>query len=273
VAVDGKGFIYIADTMNARVQKFDPDGNFVMAFGVLGEGEGQLKEPNGVIVDKSGLIYVTDALNHKLVRYDQDGKFLKEWKNPEVGFYGPRDLAYGSNGMLYIIDQGHTRIATFDPTLETFNMWGTAGSGPGQFNESTGICAAENLLVVTDTGNNRIQVFNLDGTFVRQWDVPEWQHDAKQFGDAVYDPVTKRLYVSSKTNEILAYDLEGKPQPGIKPGEDNKLDLPSSMVITETGNKRRLLVLNTGGGKLSSFDLEPAKKEPEKKEPANKGKG
>jgi DNA-binding beta-propeller fold protein YncE len=257
--------------MNARVQKFAPDGKYLSAFGTLGEGDGQLKEPNGIILDKTGLIYVTDALNHKLVKYDADGNFLKEWKNPEVGFYGPRDMAWGSNGMLYIIDQGHTRIAIFDPVAGTFTMFGTSGSGDGQFNESTGLCAAENLIVVADTGNNRIQIFDLAGTFVRQWDVPEWGHDAKQFGDVAYDTVTKRLYVSSgKTNEILAYDLDGKPQPGIKPPPDNKLDLPGSLTISDVDNKRRLLVVNTGGAKLSAFDLESSKKEPEKKEPEKK---
>jgi hypothetical protein len=120
-------------------------------------------------------------------------------------------------------------------------------------------------------GNNRIQIFDLTGTFVRQWDVPEWGHDAKQFGDVAYDTVTKRLYVSSgKTNEILAYDIEGKPQPGIKPPADNRLDLPGSLTISDVDNKRRLLVVNTGGAKLSAFDLEPAKKEPDKKEPEKK---
>jgi DNA-binding beta-propeller fold protein YncE len=141
-------------------------------------------------------------------------------------------------------------------------MWGSAGSGDSQFNESTGICAADNYIVVTDTGNNRIQVFDIGGTFVRQWDVPEWQHEAHHYPDAVYDTVTKRLYVSSgKSNEILAYDLEGKAQPGIKPTGAEALDDPSSMAILTTGNKRKLLVLNTGSAKLSSFDLEPAKAE------------
>ena len=245
--------------MNARVQKFDSAGKFLSAFGEPGEGPGQLKEPNGVVLDSQGELYVTDALNHKLVKYSSEGSFIKEWKGPDVSFYGPRDLTFGPNGLLYLIDQGHTRIGIFDPRSDTFSFWGSSGDGDGQFNESTGICVADNFLVVTDTGNGRVQVFDLTGTFVRKWDVPQWDKDSHFYPDAVYDKETKRLYVTSgKTNEILAFDLEGNPQPGFKPTDADALDNPSSITISDADKKRRLLVLNTGSAKLSSIELEPA---------------
>jgi len=179
-------------------------------------------------------------------------------------------MSFGPNGILYIIDQGHTRIAMFDPKAETFTMWGTQGAGEGQFNESTGICIAENYVVVADTGNDRIQIFDLTGTFVRQWTVPAWLPVERNYPDVVYDPVAKRLYVSGgRTPEIFAYDLEGNAQTGFKPAGDESLDNPSSLAILNADKKRKLLVLNTGSQKLSAIDLEPDKKEskePEKKE-------
>ncbi|CAN5357472.1 hypothetical protein BH10ACI3_BH10ACI3_05070 [soil metagenome] len=260
VATDGKGFIYIADTMNARVQKFTSDGSFISAFGDPGTGAGQMKEPNGVAIDAAGNIFVTDSINHKLMKFRADGQFVKEWRGPNGGFYGPRDLVFGPNKLLYIIDQGGTRIAKFDPSTEEFTTWGDAGAGEGQFNEPTGIAIGNNMVFVADTGNHRVQTFDLDGKFVRQWDVQIWDPTAHQYPDIVYDEVSKRLLISSgSSNEVLAFDLDGRPSTGFKPEAEAALDNPSSMVILENGKQRRLLILNTGKDRLSSIELEAKK--------------
>ncbi len=70
IAADTKGNFYVADTGNARIQKFDAAGGFLLALGTPGTAEGELKEPNGVAIDEAGNIYVTDAENHKLVNLD-----------------------------------------------------------------------------------------------------------------------------------------------------------------------------------------------------------
>jgi sugar lactone lactonase YvrE len=257
IGVDTKGFIYVADTGNSRIQIFKPDGTFDRAFGEAGSGSGQMGEPNGVAVSDAGDIYVTDAKSHKLMRFKPDGSFDKEWRGPEGGFYGPRDLAFGPNKQLYIIDQGGTRIARFDAATEEFTAFGGAGSGEGQFNEPTGITVASNMVIVADKDNNRIQMFDLDGKFVRQWEVLAWEHFSPHFPDVVYDDAARKLYVSSgRSNEILAFDLEGKPLAGFKPEGDAALNNPSSIVIQGIGKARKLLVLSTGRSGLSSFDLD-----------------
>jgi DNA-binding beta-propeller fold protein YncE len=261
IAADTKGNIYVADFGNSRVQKFDTDGKFIASFGTAGEAEGQFKEPNGVVADAAGNVYVVDALNHKLVKFSADGKFVKEWKGPaDNTFYGPRDLAIAPNKQIYIVDQGRGRIVRFDPATENFTEFGTLGSGEGQFHEATGIGIAGNFVVVADAGNNRIEVFDLDGKFVRQWTVPVWQFnvDPWHYPDVVYDDQAKKLYATSGwTSEVLAYDLDGNlTQGGFKLEGDTRMDNPSSLVISEANKRRRVLVLNSGGNKISPFDLE-----------------
>ena len=261
LATDKDGNIYVSDTGNSRIEKFAPDGSFLMVFGKAGNEEGEIKEPNGIVVDDNGSVYVADALNNKLVRYHPDGSFDKEWKGADTGFYGPRDIAMGPNKQIYVVDQGRLRIARFDPVSESYTLtWGRRGAEEGEFSEATGIAVSAKFVFVTDTGNERIQVFDLDGKFIRQWPVPEWKGFSFRYPDAVFDERSGRLYVtSSGTNEVLAFDLEGTPQTGIKPSPDKALDNPSALAVTTVNKKTQLLVLNTNGSRVSAFELENAK--------------
>ena len=261
IAADSKGNIYVADQGNNRVQKFDADGKYLTSFGSPGEGEGQMKEVNGVLADAAGNVWIVDAGGDKskLMKFTAEGKLIKEWRGPEDNpLYGPRDLAIGPDKLIYIVDQGRGRIVKFDPAKESFTgAFGSLGAGEGQFHEASGIAFAGNSVVVADAGNKRIQVFDMEGKFVRQWAVPNWQYDIDpwHYPDIVYDEASKKLFATSGwTGEVLAFDLEGNlVQGGFKP--DEKLDNPSAVVISEVNKKRRLLVLTTGGCRVVPFDL------------------
>ncbi len=256
VTVDAKENIYVADTGNGRVEKFDEAGKFVASYGRAGSGEGEFKEPNGVVIDDSGNLYITDAGNQKLIKLGPDGKFLNEWSGSDPGFYGPRDIAIGPNKQIYIVDQGRTRIVVLDPSTEKFRSWGSAGNGDGQFNEPTGIAIGGGQVFVADSGNGRIQVFDLEGQFVRQWEIPVWQRTSAEFPDLVFDEQSKRLFVTcGMANEILAFGVDGTPITDFKAESDTALKNPSSIVLQKTGKTEKLIVVNTAGNRLSSIPL------------------
>ncbi len=256
IVADDKGNFFVADTGNGRIQKFNSDGTFIAALGKPGNAEGELREPNGIALDDTGNIYVTDAFNHKLVKMDPSGQVLKEWKGPDPGFYGPRDIAVGPDKKFYIVDQGRTRIVKFDPATESFTSWGTGGNGDGQFNESTGAAVGNGTVFVADTGNNRIQIFDLDGNFQRQWDVPAWERYIWHYPDIEYDESRKMIYVSNGwKKEILTYDLNGNLQPPLWPVADTAMDNPGALKIVTSGKKRYLLVINTSNPKITQLQL------------------
>src|SRR5512138_2643530 len=58
IAVDKEGNIYVVDTKNNRIQKFNAAGNFILAFGKEGDGPGDFKEPCGIDIGPTGNVYV-----------------------------------------------------------------------------------------------------------------------------------------------------------------------------------------------------------------------
>jgi DNA-binding beta-propeller fold protein YncE len=85
-------------------------------------------------------------------------------------FIDPMGVAFGPNGLLYLVDSGNSRIQVLRPDGTPLNAWGSNGTAPGQLVAPSDIAIdEEGELYVADTGNSRIQVFSLDGAFRRQW--------------------------------------------------------------------------------------------------------
>lgn len=256
IAVDTAGNFYVADTMNTRVQKFSPEGNFFAAIGQAGSAEGQLREPNGIAVDSAGNIYVADALNHRLLKFKPDGTFVKEWTGPAPGFFGPRSVVIGPDKRLYILDQGNSRVVALDPDSDKIFAWGTQGAGEGEFAEPTGLEVGGDRVYVADAGNLRIQIFDLNGKFITQWAVPEWTTYPWRYPAAAFDPQDKKLYVTNpQSKEILVFDIDGNRLEPLRPNEPNALDNPSALVLTNTKAGKRLYVVNTGKSNVYKFEL------------------
>src|ERR1700752_1631160 len=256
IAADSEGSIYVADTGNSRIQKFSTEGEFVTTIGRAGNGMGQLRDPVGVAVDTDGNIYVSDSGTHKLVKFGNDGKFVGQWAGPDPGFYGPLDVALGPQGYLYIVDQGHARIVVMDKLGNPLKEWGKKGSGDGEFDDPTGIAVGGDRVYVADLKNSRIQAFDLEGKFIRQWAIPSWRQQVFHNPDVFYDSRAHRVYVSDgATNEVLVFDPEGKSLGPRKSATSPKFDRPSGLALAEPNGLRRLYVMNTDGANLSWIDL------------------
>ncbi len=69
VTVGPHGNIFVADFYNHRVQKFTPDGTFLVAIGSRGQGPGQLEYPTDVALDEKGNLYVVDFGNNRIQKF------------------------------------------------------------------------------------------------------------------------------------------------------------------------------------------------------------
>jgi streptogramin lyase len=175
IAFDSSGNIYVADSGNDRIEKFDSDGNFIAKLGALQSN--MFDAPSGIATDSSDNIYFTDRNNHRIQKFDSDGNFITKWGSYGTGdgqFNIPWGVAVDSSGYVYVLDSGNNRIQKFDSDGNFITKWGSYGTGDGQFNLlkywPSGIAVdSSGYVYVTDNGNDRIQKFTSNGTFVTKW--------------------------------------------------------------------------------------------------------
>jgi DNA-binding beta-propeller fold protein YncE len=116
LAVDGEGNVYVADTINNRIQIFDADGKFISMFGKAGDGVGYFARPKGVAVDADGHIWVADAAQNRIQIFDRDGHVLAYFgvAGPNPGQFGlPAGLVIDKNNRVVVTEQLKGRVQIF----------------------------------------------------------------------------------------------------------------------------------------------------------------
>ena len=120
ISVDRAGNVYVAETINHRVQVFDSSGRFLRKWGSEGSGDGQFNRPTGIAIDRAGNVYVADRGNHRVQVFDTTGRFLLKWGSEGSGngqFDVPRHIAVDGAWNVYVSDTGNNRIQVFAPVL------------------------------------------------------------------------------------------------------------------------------------------------------------
>jgi sugar lactone lactonase YvrE len=117
IAVDASDNVYVADTDNHRIQKFDSNGTFITKWGYYGDRDGEFSWPNRIAVDASGNVYVTDY--HRVQKFDSNGTFITKWGHfgHQFGeFEGPQGVAVDALGYVYVPDS-RNRVQKFSSRL------------------------------------------------------------------------------------------------------------------------------------------------------------
>jgi len=174
IAVDSAGDVYVADTANHRIQKFDDQGNFLIKWGSSGSGAGQFNAPKGVAVDSAGNVYVVDSGNNRIQKFTANGSFITAWGSfgPGPGqFSQPFGVAVDSQDNVFVTDTGNDRVQKFGANGAFIANWGTTGDGAGQFRSprAVGVLISNGDRVYVADASNRIQVFEPTSDYVTQF--------------------------------------------------------------------------------------------------------
>jgi hypothetical protein len=137
-------------------------------------GKGLFKIPHAIRLDLEGNVWTVDAGSSTVIEFSPTGKKLLQIdvggqpKEPGNGFRGPTDITFAPKGRIFISDgYANARVLEYTADGQKVREWGSAGTGPGQFNLPHSIVVDENdILYVADRENGRIEKFNLDGKFL-----------------------------------------------------------------------------------------------------------
>lgn len=133
--------------------------------------------PHGLTVDKENNVWVTDVALHQIFKFSHEGKLLmklgvvKTPGNDSMHFNLPTDVGVANDGSFYVSDgYGNSRIVKFSKEGKYIFEWGKKGTKPGEFNTPHGIdLDLQGNVYVADRDNNRIQKFDSNGTFLKEW--------------------------------------------------------------------------------------------------------
>ena len=198
VAVNSKGHIFVLSRGNttgpaygaaaAQLLEFGPDGRYIRE---IGKNLYAWSFAHAVRVDKEDNIWAIDKGSDTIVKFNPQGRVLmvfgrkKEAADENDGpwthvnpprpaidgeFRQPTDVTWDPGGNIFISDGYiNSRVAKYDRNGDWVKQWGQSGQAPGEFNTPHSIAAdRQGNIYVADRGNHRIQVFNHDGTFLRQ---------------------------------------------------------------------------------------------------------
>lgn len=167
IVQDSKGNYYVAEYGDYdRIQKFDPEGNYLFEWGGHGSEPGQFLRPQGLEIDSNDHLWVADASNHRIQVFDATGEkaeVLKVFGNPgreqgELNY--PYNLFFDEQGYLYVCEFGNHRIQKFTQDGKSLGTWGSPGRKTGQLHQPWAACLdAKGMIHVLDSYNHRVQQF------------------------------------------------------------------------------------------------------------------
>ncbi|MGH2571296.1 MAG: hypothetical protein ACRDGR_08730, partial [bacterium] len=210
VAVDGDGFVYVADTANSRIQKLDAFGVFVT--------EWEVADVRAILWGPDDRLYACDRTADRIWKYDADGNVVGGWGSPGSGegqFSDPWGIAADHEGNVLVVDQGNCRIQKFTPDGTFLDAWGQLGLDPeGDFIQPNELVVLPDGTILVSDSWFGIRVFREDGTYLGKW-VPQGDGDGQVHHSGgmalgpggnvfVVDPLNHRIQVLTPEGRYLA---------------------------------------------------------------------
>jgi DNA-binding beta-propeller fold protein YncE len=205
VAVDSHDHVYVFQRADPPVVVFDESGELVGSWGT-----GTIADAHGIFITKHDRVLLVDRDGHQVIGFDLGGRRLweiGERRKPrlQAPFNHPADVAVDpESGHMYVADgYGNSAIHRFDGEGKYIRSWGRPGKGPSEFTTPHGVWVdASHRVLVADRENDRLQIFDPDGTYLDEW--RDLYHPMDIFVDAAGN-----VFVTDQIPRITMFSPDG----------------------------------------------------------------
>jgi len=163
-ASDADGCYYIGEYGDSdRIQKFDPDGRFMLQWGGTGREPEKFVRPQSLVA-RDQVLWVADACNHRIQRFDlsvESPQLIDLWGGQGTGpgqFHYPYGLAIVNDGTVLVCEYGNQRVQRLSAAGQPLAQWGSPGFEVGQLYQPWGVVVdSKHRMHVLDSNNHRVQ--------------------------------------------------------------------------------------------------------------------
>ncbi|HWM64342.1 MAG TPA: hypothetical protein VNP96_10190 [Solirubrobacterales bacterium] len=243
---DSVGNVWIADSENNRIQRFNSKGEYLGQFGAKGSGNGQLNAPMGLAIDGVGNVWVADTGNNRVQKFNSKGEYLSKFGSEGTGngqFKQPHGVAIDPEGRLWVTDSGNHRVQRFDSSGNYLEQFGSKGTASNEFDFPTGIAITSFKSVwVADSNNNRIRLITLSaGKYKMSWSFGSKGSGVGQLENprGVGIDLEGNIWISDRNNNrIQKFNSLGtyQEQAGSKGSGNGEFEAPAALAPDSEGN-------------------------------------
>ena len=133
----------------------------------IGRGNGEISNPRGISINRTtNEVFIADKNNSRIQVLTTEGEYLRSFGTDHLK--EPFGICVSQDGV-FVTDMATECLLKFSLAGQFINKTGTRGTTPGCFNGIRGLCYEAGLVYVCDCGIQRIQVFDIDFKFVKQF--------------------------------------------------------------------------------------------------------
>jgi tripartite motif-containing protein 71 len=253
VAVNPSGYIYVSDRKNKTLSKFTPKGVFLDNY-ALGH------QPDDVLFDRQNNLYILFSKNGKIVKYDAAMEMTDEItliKDTKDLLKVTNRVAVDHRGDIYLVEMDDKRVVKMAKDRTIALVFGSGGSGRGQFNHALGIATdKEDTVYIADSKNKRVQIFKLTGVEQTELEMSACEAPlieyvgsilaSQKIVDIDYVP-NDGLYAVTEIDDDLIYRGDNRDILKNYEKNENKLKKPKGLCVLQDGN---IIVADTGNNQL-----------------------
>lgn len=267
MSIDFKDNLFLADTGNDRIQKFNKSGVYLDQFGEFSWDDiSETSEDTGEILDGSfnepldvacGLnsIFVLDSENHRVSRFDRHFVFVCAFGGQgdyDGEFETPSALDIDDVLNIYVLDSENDCIQKFDVDGNFIMRYGRFGWSEGLLNSPEDLCCLQQGLVwVADTGNSRLIKYDEFGNFIKQTGP---FYEPFEFDDSSQESLKSKKGTNQKNKKRKNKNRRRKKSSDKGRSDEKRPCFMIEPVSIDNDNQENIYVADADSGRVLAFD-------------------